>query len=292
MPPVNTLEGERAQIKNSGVEDHSDEVLGLMQENDPLATAEVTPVGGAVEVKEDWRVPNSETSTPAAEAAVSQAQDISTETEIPKITPISTGIPVTPVSNESIPTDSIFKAEAVVPDSGDKVEAFGADAPFVEEKKDMHQANEEFDQRVAETQATFENKIGEVAHVPGSTVEVSVDPSAEQVDSISDPEERFEARQESAKDILAKMKEDLMAINEGFDKKLSEAQEVFEQKISRSNELEAEAKSLTEQAEEKKMEAFNIKTEAQNELERVQGEVSGKKAEIAAKQEKIESLEV
>jgi chromosome segregation ATPase len=116
--------------------------------------------------------------------------------------------------------------------------------------------------------------------------------SVETIDKIDDPTERLEARQQSAQETFAKMRADLLEINQDLDRYLSEAQTKNEMTLNEAKELEARAEELKNQSEAERIRAYSIRTKAQNDLERIQGEVAGKKAEISDKLARLDSLEV
>jgi predicted nucleic acid-binding Zn-ribbon protein len=116
--------------------------------------------------------------------------------------------------------------------------------------------------------------------------------SVETIDKIDDPTERLEARQQSAQETFAKMRADLLEINQDLDRYLSEAQTKNEMTLNEAKEVEARAEELKNQSEAERIRAYSIRTKAQNDLERIQGEVAGKKAEISDKLARLDSLEV
>jgi len=312
MPPVDTLEGEQTQIKNSGgVENHSDEVLGLMQQGDSEIIMEEmglpkeesdkkdeNPSGGSPDsgAGQMWR-PEAASITTDIKNTETQAAEAVVVDETPKITPISTEIPNTPTTSESTPIDSAFTIQPEpqpIEEKRDK--AFGEDVTI-----EMPLAETLAQERAANPNRGISNSVSEFHAVASQELDKGIAKAEEKlgetmsaveaIDKIEDPQERLEARQESAKETFNKMKEDLMAINEVLDKQLVEGQAASEAEIKEAEALLAEAEELKKQANEKEVAAFSRKTAAENSLEELQGKIAGQKAEVSQKLERLEALQ-
>ncbi|MDD3678692.1 MAG: hypothetical protein PHT36_00335 [Patescibacteria group bacterium] len=132
----------------------------------------------------------------------------------------------------------------------------------------IEKADPEFDRRTAEIQRDWEGK----------------NPIAEQSQT-EDPEQRFEAKKESAAELFKEMIKDLDDMSAEYSRELESVQREFEKKIEEADRLAAEA-------EQKRVEAYTIRTDAENSKDKERAIIEAKIAAVDEKRKQIEGLKV